>query len=246
MPLVQCPECGREISDKVKTCPHCGYPFDGLPENNEEMQKVEISSVRLQQKNPEKTKKFLMGISALVVVAIIAIAVISLVNYQSQKKAFNSYIDNLTEISMIMLTGGAKAEELNNLTAKVWQNSIYEESDPETDEFTKDSRGIFYDDFNDALSSLYFDDSTQDSISEIEENQELVQLMMKDLQNPPEGLENCYETVTDLYTAYRSLTDLAINPSGSLRSFSEAKNEKVDTFLDLYKRLETQIPDKKE
>ncbi|OPZ22306.1 MAG: hypothetical protein BWZ03_00763 [bacterium ADurb.BinA186] len=93
---------------------------------------------------------------------------------------------------------------------------------------------------------MYFDDSSQDSISEIEENQELVQLMMKDLQNPPEGLENCYETVTDLYTAYRSLTDLAINPSGSLQSFSEAKNEKVDTFLDLFKRLESQIPDKKE
>ena len=246
MPLIHCPECGIEISDKLKTCPHCGYPFDSLTENNEEMQKVEISSVRLHQKNPEKTKKILMGIGTLVIVAILATIVILFVNYQNQKKAFNSYIDNLTEISMIMLTGGAKAEELNNLTAKVWRNSIYEESDPETDEFTKDSRGIFYDDFNDALSSLYFDDSSQDSISEIEENQELVQLMMKDLQNPPEGLENCYETVTDLYTAYRSLTDLAINPSGSLQSFSEAKNEKVDTFLDLFKRLESQIPDKKE
>jgi len=190
MPLIHCPECGIEISDKVKTCPHCGYPFDSLTENNEEMQKVEISSVRLHQKNPEKTKKILMGIGTLVIVAILATIVILFVNYQNQKKAFNSYIDNLTEIMMIMLTGGAKAEELNNLTAKVWQNSIYEESDPETDEFTKDSRGIFYDDFNDALSSLYFDNSTQDSISEIEENQELVQLMMKDLQNPPEGLEN--------------------------------------------------------
>jgi hypothetical protein len=246
MPLIHCPECGIEISDKVKTCPHCGYPFDSLTENNDEMQKVEISSVRLHQKNPEKTKKILMGIGTLVIVAILATIVILFVNYQNQKKAFNSYIDNLTEISMIMLTGGAKAEELNNLTAKVWRNSIYEESDPETDEFTKDSRGIFYDDFNDALSSLYFDNSTQESISEIEKNQELVQLMMKDLQNPPDDLENCYETVTDLYTAYRSLTDLAINPSGSLQSFSEAKNEKVDTFLDLFKRLESQIPDKKE
>ncbi len=246
MPLIHCPECGIEISDKLKTCPHCGYPFDSLTENNDEMQKVEISSVRLHQKNPEKTKKILMGIGTLVIVAILATIVILFVNYQNQKKAFNSYIDNLTEISMIMLTGGAKAEELNNLTAKVWRNSIYEESDPETDEFTKDSRGIFYDDFNDALSSLYFDNSTQESISEIEKNQELVQLMMKDLQNPPDDLENCYETVTDLYTAYRSLTDLAINPSGSLQSFSEAKNEKVDTFLDLFKRLESQIPDKKE
>lgn len=33
MALISCPECGKEISDKVKSCPHCGYPID-----NEEIQ----------------------------------------------------------------------------------------------------------------------------------------------------------------------------------------------------------------
>ena len=27
MALINCPECSREISDKVKSCPNCGYPF---------------------------------------------------------------------------------------------------------------------------------------------------------------------------------------------------------------------------
>lgn len=27
MALINCPECNKEISDKVKACPHCGYPF---------------------------------------------------------------------------------------------------------------------------------------------------------------------------------------------------------------------------
>lgn len=27
MPLVNCPECGREISDAASACPHCGYPL---------------------------------------------------------------------------------------------------------------------------------------------------------------------------------------------------------------------------
>ncbi len=31
MALINCPECSREISDKVKTCPHCGFPFEGAP-----------------------------------------------------------------------------------------------------------------------------------------------------------------------------------------------------------------------
>lgn len=27
MALIVCPECGKEISEHVKTCPHCGYPL---------------------------------------------------------------------------------------------------------------------------------------------------------------------------------------------------------------------------
>ena len=28
MALIKCPECGREISDKATTCPHCGAPVN--------------------------------------------------------------------------------------------------------------------------------------------------------------------------------------------------------------------------
>lgn len=28
MALIKCPECGKEISDKSRTCIHCGYPFE--------------------------------------------------------------------------------------------------------------------------------------------------------------------------------------------------------------------------
>ena len=27
MSLINCPECGKEISDKAKMCPNCGYKF---------------------------------------------------------------------------------------------------------------------------------------------------------------------------------------------------------------------------
>ena len=26
--LIKCPECGRDISDQAKNCPHCGYPIE--------------------------------------------------------------------------------------------------------------------------------------------------------------------------------------------------------------------------
>lgn len=28
MALIQCPECGREVSDKAQSCPQCGYPIE--------------------------------------------------------------------------------------------------------------------------------------------------------------------------------------------------------------------------
>lgn len=42
MALINCPECGKEISDKAPACPHCGYPIIEQPvqpkesEDNEE------------------------------------------------------------------------------------------------------------------------------------------------------------------------------------------------------------------
>lgn len=28
MALMKCPECGNDVSDKAKSCPHCGYPIE--------------------------------------------------------------------------------------------------------------------------------------------------------------------------------------------------------------------------
>ena len=69
--------------------------------------------------------------------------------------------------------------------------------------------------------------------------------LMRDLQNPPEELDNCYETLSDLYESYQALTDLAISPSGNYSSFSENKTNAVSSFMSAYEKLDTQIPEKK-
>ena len=42
MALIQCPECGREISDKAMACPHCGVPIrqlsQGYPQSGQPVQ----------------------------------------------------------------------------------------------------------------------------------------------------------------------------------------------------------------
>lgn len=42
MALIACPECGKEVSDKAKMCPNCGYPIND-PMNNKEL-KANINS----------------------------------------------------------------------------------------------------------------------------------------------------------------------------------------------------------
>lgn len=144
----------------------------------------------------------------------------------------------------LMLSGGGDAEALCNLALKVWGNAIMEKADNETDKYTRD--GKHWNDFNTAIANFYLDYSTSVKVSDIERNQVAVKELIKDLQNPPEGLDKCYDTVSDLYEAYKILTDLAINPSGSYSDFGDNKNDAVSDFMASFEKLDNQMPEKME
>ncbi len=57
MALVNCPECGKEISDSAKSCPHCGYP---LSEDNTEKKASPLGA------SPVSVVAFVLSILALV------------------------------------------------------------------------------------------------------------------------------------------------------------------------------------
>lgn len=277
MAMIQCPECGQEISDKAKKCIHCGKVFVeekpvneeircsecgavltetdeicpncGCPvemvikQEDEKPQQVEVTSIKM----ATKTKKIIIGI----IIAIIVCAG-SGVGYkiysdnkaeQIYRESYNEYIDNLEQVQILMLSGGSDAESLCNLTLKVWGNAISEDSDSETDKYTKGEYGFFID-FNTALENLYADSSTTSKVSNIKSNQSSVKELIKKIQNPPEGLDKCYDTVSDLYEAYKILTDLSINPSGSYRDFGTKKSDAVSDFMSAYEKLDNQIPEK--
>ena len=205
MALIKCPECNKEISDKVKACPYCGYPF----EQQEEAQKVEISSVNIKMKKENKKKIIIL--------------------------------DNINKMKVQMIITGSEAEGLMNKTSMVWSNAIFKKSDSETDKYTM-VNGEFVDDFNDALSNLFLDSETLDTISSIKDGQVKVANIIKDLKNPPKEYEKVYDTITDLSTAFISVTDFAINPKGNLQTFNKNVQEKIDKFMDLYNTLDAQIP----
>lgn len=279
MAMIQCPNCGKDVSDKAQRCVHCGYtlkeaPPPVCPECGTELeegatvckkcgcpitptteaivafdipQKVEVAKVSVIPQTSRK--KILIFIVAGLVFILAALGIRAIIRHQEEQEyqqMVQNYGVNLKDTVDVMLSGAADAETCGNLIIKVWNNSIFEENDSETDKYTVKSRspnwiGYTYDfyDFNTALSNLFGDDDFSSAINEIAENQETVSAMMKDLQNPPEEWEDAYSDLQDFYDAYLTLTNMAINPTGSLQTFSSGFHEADTETVNCYNKMQT-------
>ena len=144
MGLTTCPKCGETISEKATVCPCCN------------------SVVKQKQKKHKGVFKSII-VFTLIVVSVLGIGI-------SQKAKELKYYSNMETVSFTMLDGATKAEDAGNLIKSVWYNAIFEERNSETDKYTMKS-GKFVDDFNDALSELFADESFSNSISKIVTNQ---------------------------------------------------------------------------
>lgn len=269
MALMNCPKCGRQISDKATKCVHCNYelvkiekrcpecqeiinedieicPKCGCPINgnngsaNNELQKVEVIKVRVNSK-----KIIIICIVALMAICTVVGVIIGVKKHNDKKaenlhiEQVNDYADNYSEVSRKILSGAADAESCGNLIKSVWYNSIYEKSDYETNKYTKS--GSKYNDFNTSLKNLFDDYEFSKKIEGIEINQREVADIMKQLKNPPDEWKEAYEVLNDYYDAYLSLTNLVVNPTGSLQSFSESFNSADSEVSKYYSKVKNEI-----
>ena len=175
-----------------------------------------------------------------IIILAVIIGVIALSAAKKQREEIAAYELDMSIVRLSMLASAAEAEDAGNLIKSVWYNAIYEESDFETDKYTQ-PYGYFVSDFNIALSNLFADPELQNQISSIESDQSYITDTMKSLVNPPEGYEEAYEAIKELYDAYLSLSNLVISPSGSLTTFSRDFNEMDSEVLDCYKATEIYI-----
>lgn len=279
MALINCPACNKEISDKVKACPNCGYSFVEYNEEQNQVQPIKVTGGILRK---GINKKAIVAILSLIAIGLIAflgfryfkeqqaqsfyeesfnkyIDNISTFRYFKEQQAqpsyeesYNKYIDNISTLRLLVLDGGDDVESILHLTRDVWNNLANGYLDTDTDKYTRPN-GYFVD-FNTALSNLFNDSSTISKIQDITDNQTAVQGLMKELQNPPAGLEMYYLiTVKQLYTAYQDLTNLAIKiprscstPCGarSLDYFWDSFYSNRDDFNYVYEKFISQIPKK--
>lgn len=233
----KCAECGAELEEGVTECSNCGCPVEemNVSDKQEEPQKVEVTSVKV-------TKRVKVIIGIVVALLLVGGTTIFGVNQYQKKKAVEEYADNLESATYSMLSGASDAESCGNLIKQVWYNSIYEERDDETDKYTRPN-DYFVSDFNDALGNLFSDTSFQSKISSIEDNQKMVNSLMKELKNPPEEYKDAYESISQLYDAYLSITNLATDPTGSLQTFSDNFNDADSETINCYNAMKLYLDD---
>ena len=214
----------------MNVCPHCGCPVDNKDVAEATPQQVEVTGVRVSKKSK---KVIIIAIIIAVVVAIAAVVGIQFYKKYAAEKVSEEYESNLNAVAYSMLEDAATAEECGNLINSVWYNAIFEKSDDTTDKYTKPN-GSFVSDFNDALQALFNDSDFSSDISEIESGQDTVQEYMKKLKNPPDQYKDAYAAISEMYDAYLSLTNLVIDPSGNLQTyssnFSDADSEMVNSY----------------
>ncbi|MBP3237790.1 MAG: zinc ribbon domain-containing protein [Lachnospiraceae bacterium] len=234
MALINCYECGKEISDHAEVCPICGAKTQyGLQKEEDNQRQI------MAKKKTQKGKI----IAVIIIIAVCALAVFIGIKMHNKKQAdkdaanASKYKANLSAVNLTMLNGAAAAESAGNLIKSVWYNAIYKEKDYTTDKYTIKDYPFgtdFVDDFNIALANLFADDDFTSDISKIEDNQKRVADIMKDLKNPPKGYEEAYKAIKECYDAYLTLTNLATDPTGSLQTFSSNFNDADSIFMTKY------------
>ena len=65
MALINCPECGKEISDSAMNCPNCGYPM--------QVESASTNKLKEDNKIPKKIPVVLMLCMAAVIIMMILV-----------------------------------------------------------------------------------------------------------------------------------------------------------------------------
>ncbi len=262
MAIIKCPKCLKEISDKAASCPECGailqknesickecgselknnYSYClncGCPVDFNNDEQSNILQNEIKNTNPAKKakgKRYLIIVSVVLVIAILSSCILL------KKQMTVNYNENLSSISLLMIEGAADAESIGNLIYSVWYNTIYEKYDSQTDKYTLDSSGRkFNDDFNDSLSNLFSDTAYNEQIESLKNNQNSVTSMMKKLTNPPKKYQEAYTVLKEYYDAYLEFTNLVINPTGSLSTFTNNFHNADSKVVNAYNSMKIYI-----
>lgn len=102
MPFIQCPECGKEISDRANACPSCGYPISSSTRKQSQNKETDSPTNKSEHHQQKMRLPIIGGIILSVVMILILIFIVIPKNQSLNKSArFNAELKEilLKEIS---------------------------------------------------------------------------------------------------------------------------------------------------
>jgi len=226
-----CSECGAVISESVSFCPNCGAPIQTVTDGMENFNPSVATSG-----NHLKKKRKTGWVIAFILIAIACSIGYYVYSESVRTDTYNKFVD----LYNTMVQGSARAEEANNLIHDVWANSIFQKEDISTDKYTrKDSgNGAFYDDFNDALNSLYEDEEFIIIVQQVYNYQTEATSILRELGDLPKSFLEEYSDFKNCYSLFLKFTNMSISPEGSLSSFTDDHNSLDREIADKLKELQ--------
>lgn len=75
MALINCPECGNQVSDRAHQCPNCGYPIENI-KSAHEIKKSEVVQTDIEEVSLKNTKPKRGKLKTIIIVLVILIIII--------------------------------------------------------------------------------------------------------------------------------------------------------------------------
>lgn len=140
-----------------------------------------------------------------------------------------------------MLIIASKAEDNANMIQKIWKNTIWETSDPETDEYTK-TKGKFNDDFNDSLTAYFESPGYILDAETLKGHRTDFLKRIRELSDYPDDCRYLYDELKSLQeNVSEYCQQTVISPSGTFNSYSAKKTEIADLVLKHYANFQTEL-----
>lgn len=260
MSLIDCPNCGKKVSDKAESCPNCGVESKAITETEVIPEKImceecgeEIpigSAVCTNCGCPTSNKTQSTEVE-------INEETDSTVTPKPNKKKMYIGIGAVLCVLIILFVGMSSAKNKEQARIEEYKVTLAEASSTmlegaiKAEDMAGDILSVWrsainaynkkFDYVDTQLNDLTQSESFLEARIELEVNQDEVKEMMKVLANPPEGFEESYEAIKDYYDTYLEFTELAKHATGSYNSYSEIYNELDSEIVKKYKAMDLYI-----
>lgn len=222
MAMIQCSNCGADISDKAKECPYCGIKFK------------------------RSNKKIVIIVVAALVIALAIIGVLVGINIKkkNERKAYvqhyNECVQNFNDIKKSAENGIKLGDKLVSLTGSVWSDAIFKQPSLDTIKYTfKDDEWQSY---SQALNNLYADETVKSTVTSLTNIKNEVNQKFNDIQDVPDELKDAYISAQVFVSAFNDRADFSVRASGSLNTYTTSYQTKKSAYTQALSRFTANMP----